>query len=161
MDDPTEHRTRANGIDLAWFEWGAAHRGREPSVLLAHATGFHARCWDPVVRRLGDRHVIALDQRGHGRSDKTDVTHWRVFGQDLAAFVRALDLEGVVGVGHSMGGHAAVEAAAAEPTRFSRLVLVDPVIVPPDQYGEGGWTLAGDQHPTAKRKRSPASAKPC
>jgi pimeloyl-ACP methyl ester carboxylesterase len=109
-----------------------------------------------VVRRLGPRHVIALDQRGHGRSEKTEIRHWDVFGRDLVAFVEALGVDRLVGVGHSMGGHALVDAAAARPERFRRLVLIDPVIASPDQYGEGGWTisnLAGRKHPTAKRKR--------
>jgi pimeloyl-ACP methyl ester carboxylesterase len=153
---PAERRVRANGIELCGFEWGAAHRGRRSTVLLAHATGFHARCWDPVVRHLGDRHVIAIDLRGHGRSQKTEITHWNVFGRDLADFVRVLDLTRVVGVGHSMGGHAMVDAAADEPARFRRLVLVDPVVASPDEYGGGGWTiksLGGKPHPTARRKR--------
>jgi len=153
---PTEHRVDTGRIELAFFEWGVEHRGAAPTLLLVHATGFHARCWDPVARRLGDRHVIAVDQRGHGRSEKTEITHWDVFGQDLAAFVRALDLEGLVGVGHSMGGHAMVDAAAAEPARFRNLVLIDPVIAEAGAYGEGGWmisALAGKPHPTVKRKR--------
>jgi pimeloyl-ACP methyl ester carboxylesterase len=160
VEEPTEHRLRANGVELAWFEWGRERRGDGPTLLLAHATGFHARCWDPVVRRLGDRHVIALDQRSHGRSEKTEIRHWDVFGRDLAAVVDALELEGLVGVGHSMGGHAMVDAAALRPEAFRRLMLIDPVIASPDQYGEGGWTisnLAGMQHPTAKRKRRFAS----
>lgn len=159
--EPTEHRVRANGIELAYFEWGRAHRGREPSLLLVHATGFHARCWDPVVAHLGDRHVIAVDQRSHGRSEKTEITHWKVFGEDLADLVRTLDLRDGVGVGHSMGGHALIDAAAALPDRFRRLVLIDPVVASRDQYGEGGWTitsLGGEPHPTAKRKRRFASS---
>jgi pimeloyl-ACP methyl ester carboxylesterase len=55
-----------------------------------------------------------------------------------------------------MGGHAMVEAAAACPDRFRQLVLIDPVIVSPEDYGGGGWMisrLAGEKHPTAKRKR--------
>ena len=157
---PEERRLRANGIELACFEWGRERLGREPTLLLVHATGFHARCWDPVIQRLGERHVIAVDQRGHGRSEKTDITHWRVFGEDLAALVPALELQDVIGVGHSMGGHALVDAAAALPGRFRRLVLVDPVIASPDQYGAGGWTissLGGKPHPTSKRKRHFAS----
>lgn len=154
LEAPTEHRIRANGIELAWFEWGSAYRGTGPTLLLAHATGFHARCWDPVVRRLGSRHVVALDQRSHGRSEKVEITHWDVFGHDLAAFVRELDLSEVVGVGHSMGGHAMVDAAAAEPARFRSLVLIDPVIAAPGDYGGGGWVIAdAEPHPTAKRKR--------
>ena len=152
---PTQHRTHVNGIDLTFFEWGASFRGCAPTLLLAHATGFHARCWDQVIRHFGDCHVIALDQRGHGRSDKTEITHWRVFGEDLATFVRALDLRDVVGVGHSMGGHAMADAAAACPDYFRRLVLIDPVIASPEHYEAGGWviaTLGKHQHPTAKRK---------
>jgi len=151
---PSEQRVRANGIELALFEWGRGTGG--PTFLLAHATGFHARCWDPVVRWLGEAHVIAVDLRGHGRSEKTAITHWRDFGRDLAGLVRALELRDVVGVGHSMGGHALAEAAAAEPGRFRCLVLIDPVISAPDAYGEGGWmitSLRGEPHPTAKRKR--------
>ena len=87
---------------------------REASLLLAHATGFHARCWDQVIAHLGERHVIAVDQRGHGRSDKMPITDWRVLGEDLDALVRALELRDLVGVGHSMGGHAMVEAARGQ-----------------------------------------------
>ena len=49
-----------------------------------------------------------------------------------------------------------VEAAAACPDRFRRLVLVDPVIASPSDYGVGGWRIpseGGEPHPTAKRKR--------
>lgn len=154
--EPLEHRVRANGIELAWFEWNADARGSGPTLLLVHATGFHARCWDPVVARLGPRHVIALDQRGHGRSERTPITHWKVFGEDLAEFVRALDLGDVVGVGHSMGGHALVDAAGLLQARFRCLVLIDPVIAAPGDYAGGGWTIAspgGAPHPTSKRKR--------
>jgi pimeloyl-ACP methyl ester carboxylesterase len=131
--EPTRHRIPAHGVELCVFEWGRAAPGA-PTWLLAHATGFHARCWDPVVRRLGQRHVVAVDQRGHGRSDKPEITHWNVFGRDLEAVVRALDLADVIGVGHSMGGHAMTEAAAASEDRFRRLVLVDPVISAPGDY---------------------------
>lgn len=152
---PELFRVDAGDVGLACFEWNAELRGRGPSLLLAHATGFHARCWDPVIRRLAPHHVLAVDQRGHGRSDRCEITHWQVFGRDLAAVARALDLRDVVGVGHSMGGHALCDTAAAEASRFRRLVLLDPVIASPDDYG-GGWTVelpGGEPHPTARRKR--------
>jgi pimeloyl-ACP methyl ester carboxylesterase len=153
-DVPSEHRVRVNGVELVYFEWHPELRGRETPLLLVHATGFHARVWDPVIEQLGERYVISVDQRGHGRSEKVEITHWSVFGRDLAALVEQLDLHDVLGVGHSMGGHALVDAAAACPDRFRGLVLIDPVIVAPDAYGGGGWTLTNGQlHPTAKRKR--------
>jgi lipase len=157
---PEEHRVQVNGVELAYFEWRPELRDREAPILLTHATGFHARVWDQMIRHLGERHIISVDQRGHGRSQNTEITHWEVFGRDLAAFVGELDLRDVLGVGHSMGGHAMTEAAAAYPDRFRRLVLIDPVIASPDDYREGGWMIAslGDQkHPTAKRKNRFAS----
>lgn len=47
---------------------------------------------------------------------------------------KELGLRGAIGVGHSMGGHAMALAAALEPEAFSRLLLADPVIMPPDRY---------------------------
>jgi len=157
---PEEQRVQVNGVELAYFEWRRELRGREAPILLAHATGFHARIWDQMIRHLGERYIISVDQRGHGRSQKTEITHWEVFGRDLAAFVRELDLRDVLGVGHSMGGHAMTEAAAAHPDRFRRLVLIDPVIASPGDYRDGGWmisSLGGQNHPTAKRKNHFAS----
>ena len=157
---PEEQRVQVNGVELAYFEWRRELRGREAPILLAHATGFHARIWDQMIRHLGERYIISVDQRGHGRSQKTEITHWEVFGRDLAAFVRELDLRDVLAVGHSMGGHAMTEAAAAHPDRFRRLVLIDPVIASPGDYRDGGWmisSLGGQNHPTAKRKNHFAS----
>ncbi len=154
--EPTEHRIATGRLEQAYFEWGAEHRGSGPTLLLVHATGFHARCWDAVVSRLGARHIVAVDQRCHGRSEPRSFDHWNVFGADLAAFVEALDLVDLVGVGHSMGAHALVDAAAAERSRFRNLVLIDPVIASADDYQTGGWTiskLSGAPHPTSKRKR--------
>jgi len=124
---PLEASVSVNGVSLTYFEWGRGSDG-DP-LLLVHATGFHARCWDQVVAHLGSRRVIAIDQRGHGRSDKVEAIRWQEFGRDVAELVRRLDLQDVVGVGHSAGGHAMVEAAVLEPTRFRRLVLIDPTIL--------------------------------
>jgi pimeloyl-ACP methyl ester carboxylesterase len=161
---PELRRIPVDGAVLACFDWPAAARSNSSSdgapVLFAHATGYHARVWDVIVRALPSRRVVAVDMRGHGRSDRTPVVHWKVFGEDLAALVRALDLRGVVGVGHSMGGHALVDAAARCPERFARLALFDPVIASPEEYGEGAALAAraGDTpHPTARRKSRFAS----
>ena len=120
------------GIDMAYAEWGGEHAD---TVLLAHATGFHGRCWDGVVRELGDGvRVLAPDLRGHGRTTKRGPYDWREFGADVTAFVEALELNGLVAAGHSMGGHSIVQAAGRQPERFRKLLLVDPVIMDPDHY---------------------------
>ncbi len=119
------------GIDLALHEWP----GEGPTILLCHATGFHARCWDRVVARLPERHVIAVDFRGHGLSEKIPPPcAWRTFGEDLALLTKQLELKQTKAVGHSMGGHSLVLAAALNPGAFSALLLLDPVILPPGHY---------------------------
>jgi lipase len=155
---PVEASIAVNGVSLTYFEWGRGSTA-DP-LLLAHATGFHARCWDQVIAHLGNRRIIAVDQRGHGRSDKVARIRWQEFGHDLAELVRRLDLRNVIGVGHSAGGHAMTEAAAREPARFRRLVLVDPTILAPEHYvargsdADGAWVeVAGNAHPAAKRRR--------
>jgi lipase len=142
-----------NGINLALWE----RPGRPPAVLLCHATGFHARCWDAIVEVLADLHAIAIDMRGHGHSDKPEPPiPWRCFGEDVAAVARRLELRGAIAVGHSMGGHSVTLAAALAPEAFSQLILFDPVILPEPAY-TGPYT---EPHFARKRRNrwpSPAA----
>jgi pimeloyl-ACP methyl ester carboxylesterase len=120
------------GADLAVWDWP----GDGPALLFAHATGFHGRCWDWIVRQFPGRRAIAPDLRGHGRSSKPAPPYdWSVFGEDLTAVAAELDLHDAIGIGHSMGGHSIVAAAARRPETFRSLVLVDPTIFEPDYYG--------------------------
>lgn len=154
---PTLRHIQANGLSLACFEWREEARGLAPSLLLIHATGFHARVWDPVVRHLPDWHIIALELRGHGRSDELPFEGWQDFGADLTAAVAALALNNAVGVGHSMGAHALVHAAARLPSTFKRLVLLDPTLFAPTDYLNVP-ALTDAPHPVASRKATFSSA---
>ena len=152
IDGPREQSVRLRSMDFTFFEWG---RRGDPQVLLVHATGFHARCWDQTVAELGAGfHAFALDMRGHGRSTKQGPYKWNEFGADVAAFAAAVGLEHAIGVGHSMGGHSVVQAASAQPARFASLLLVDPVILPPDAVRDAavGAYLSAEDHPVSRRR---------
>jgi lipase len=152
---PKDGRVDVNGIRLTYLEWGTARRGSKPTILLVHATGFQARIWTQIVRRLSGYHVVALDQRGHGHSDKRVIRNWREFVDDLVGFVDALNLDNLIGVGHSMGGHAVIGAAAARPSRFRRIVAIDPVIAAETVYQREPEPLPdGGMHPAARRKNA-------
>lgn len=145
MGRPLESRIRANGVELCVFEWA----GEGVPVFFAHATGFHARCWDQVVEKLAGRRCIAVDLRGHGRSEKPPPPYdWHRFGEDVAAVARELRADGWIAVGHSKGGHAITHAAALEPGIFRSLILLDPVIMAREQYGQA----RADQHFVARRR---------
>jgi lipase len=134
-ESPDLRIVRLEPVPLAIWEWpgegGAAH----PPLLFAHATGFHGRLWDAVIRMLPGRRAFAVELRGHGRSGKPDPPyHWRAFGRDLAALVRAVELRDAIGIGHSSGGHAITLAAALAPEAFRALLLIDPTIFPLELY---------------------------
>lgn len=124
-EQPRDFDVTANGVRLHLVEWA----GEGAPIFLIHATGFHARIWDEVARRLPGRRVLSIDTRGHGTSEKPEPPYvWDYIGQDITDVLRVLDLHDVVMVGHSMGGHSAVYAAVREPSRFAGLMLIDPTI---------------------------------
>jgi pimeloyl-ACP methyl ester carboxylesterase len=108
--------------------------GKSTPVLLLHATGFHSRCWDSIARLLGDTHIFAVDMRFHGGSDRHGEVDWQLMAGDVEQLLDRLELKNLVGVGHSMGGYLLAYAAASRQANFKQLILIDPVILPPDMY---------------------------
>jgi pimeloyl-ACP methyl ester carboxylesterase len=117
------HPDRRRSLRFHYRDWGA--KGRP--VLLLHGLASNSRIWDLTAPHLSQRfRVIALDQRGHGLSDKpTDGYTFDDVGGDLAALIEALALERPLIVGHSWGGNVALQFAVDRPDMVSGLVLVD------------------------------------
>jgi pimeloyl-ACP methyl ester carboxylesterase len=153
VQEPGEFRVDVGAVELAALAWA----GSGDPVLLLHATGFHSHCWREVVRGLPGRRVIAVDLRAHGRSTGSGRVHWGEMAGDIEALLQRLDLHGVVGAGHSLGGHLLARAAAALPERFRHLVLIDPVIMPRERYAtfrELPAALDPTTHPVTRRKNA-------
>jgi pimeloyl-ACP methyl ester carboxylesterase len=101
-------------------------------VLAVHGLASNARLWDGVADALSaSGHIVAaVDQRGHGHSDKPDEGYDDVtLTADLVAVLDHLgwndpDRRPVV-AGQSWGANVAVELAARHPRRVGALVLVD------------------------------------
>ncbi len=125
MHDPAADKfVMLRGLRFHYREYGQL--GSRPLVLL-HGVASNSRWWITTAPLLTQRfHVLALDQRGHGESDKPDDGYdfASVVG-DLGAFIDALGLERPVVAGHSWGGNVALELAATQPDRPAGLVLVD------------------------------------
>ena len=70
-------------------------------------------------------HAFALDQRGHGDSDKPECCYTvEDFTSDVDAFMDAVGIEKATIVGDSSGGMIAQRVALDYPHRVSRLVLI-------------------------------------
>ena len=123
-----------DGIPIAMHDFG----GEGSPVLLSHATGFHAHCFEPMAELLRSRHhVYGLDHRGYGDAATVDPSNmtWRDYGDDALAAARYVSAAHngapVVGVGHSMGGASLLMAALNEPSLFSALFVFEPIVFPP------------------------------
>ena len=92
MIAPRDHALAVGGLALHYVTWG---RDSAPPVVLLHGITGHARTWDALARDLStDFRVIALDQRGHGDSDRAPGGDYRVatMASDVAGFADALGL---------------------------------------------------------------------
>jgi pimeloyl-ACP methyl ester carboxylesterase len=113
----------AGGLRLHYRDWG----GEGEPLLLLHGLASNARIWDLTAPLLSGRfRVFALDQRGHGLSDKPDGGYdFASITGDVAALLQALGLERPALVGHSWGANVALQFAADRPDAVSALALVD------------------------------------
>lgn len=121
---PQSKYIKANGINHHYLDWGNSD---ERPLLMLHATGLCAAPWAPIARELAlDFHVMAFDQRGHGNTDASDRGYsFHLVGEDLAALIEALVLDGLYVVGHSAGGLSTLIADSLLPGHIHRAVLTE------------------------------------
>ena len=131
------HADRAAGPDPeAW----AVRRSR-PGVLLLHGLLGRASHWAPTARRLAPRYrAVALDQRGHGRSERPDGPYTaEAYLADAVAAVEQLDLAPVTVVGHAMGALTAWQLAARRPDLVAAVVICDMRAAAAGEAGQRAW----------------------
>ncbi|XXF79227.1 alpha/beta hydrolase [Myxococcaceae bacterium GXIMD 01537] len=108
-------------------EWG----GTGPVLHLAHANGFPPGTYRKLIESLKSRYrVVTVRTRCMvPGSVPADLKTWEDMADDVLEALRAARLEGIVGVGHSMGGVATLLASVKAPTLFRAIVALDPVLI--------------------------------
>jgi pimeloyl-ACP methyl ester carboxylesterase len=153
----------ADGLERSTFEikggrvagiWYGAAKAN-PDIVFLHATGFNARTYRSLLAPIGDRfRVLALDLRGHGRTElpaKTfGYTSWNRHRDDVIAVLEHFSAP-VSLAGHSMGATVSVLVAGRRPDLVASLGLLEPVIQSSLFYAVGQLPLM----PTLRRSLFP------
>ncbi|MBB3172831.1 non-heme chloroperoxidase [Endobacter medicaginis] len=120
----------SDGVDIFYKDWGPVDA---PVVMFHHGWPLSSDDWDAQMLFFAAQgfRVVAHDRRGHGRSAQVSEGHdMDHYAADAFAVVEALDLHGVVHVGHSTGGGEVARYVVrhGQPSgRAARAVLVSAV----------------------------------
>jgi non-heme chloroperoxidase len=131
--------TTRDGAEIFYKDWGTGS-----PVVFSHGWPLDADAWDAQMLFLGERghRVVAHDRRGHGRSSQTwSGNDMDTYADDLAELIEALDLRGIVLVGHSTGGGEVARYIGRHGTdRVAKAVLlgaVPPLMLRTDANPDG------------------------
>jgi pimeloyl-ACP methyl ester carboxylesterase len=114
-----------NGLRLHYVEWGDPAK---PPMILLHGIARHAHTFDHIAPAFArDRHVLAIDMRGHGDSAWSPEGAYLVddYVSDLERLVAQLGLRRLTLLGNSTGGRVVQVFAGRNPSQVDRIVVED------------------------------------
>ena len=122
-----------NGISLNYADFGDG-----PPLSFIHANGFSAGVYEKPLRLVAQKHhIYALNICTRSRCAYTcetgpaRISDWMQLSDELIAFLESVVKHPVVGVGHSFGGVVTLISAVRRPELFTKIVLLDPVLLWP------------------------------
>lgn len=103
-----------------------------PTIVFIHGWCSNESHWNTQMSHFSRRHrVLAVDRRGHGRSDAPDHGYTaKQHGADLLEIFRKERIRNAVIVGHAGGVPATLELACAASSQTKALVLIDSRVSP-------------------------------
>ncbi|MFM8661601.1 MAG: alpha/beta fold hydrolase [Cyanobium sp.] len=137
----------------------APERPQGPAVLLVHGFGASTDHWRHNIPALAERHEVhAIDLLGFGRSAKPAGPAYggALWRDQLSAYVRERIGRPTVLVGNSLGGYAALAAAAELGEEAAGVVLINAAGPFSDEQAEPqGWGAIARRSSGAALLRSP------
>jgi pimeloyl-ACP methyl ester carboxylesterase len=114
----------------------------KPLVHLAHANGFPPSTYRLALQSLYDHfHIVSLYARPFWPDcpPASTLKDWSVFSKDLIQGIEQFAKKPIIAIGHSLGGVATLQAAVERPDLFSKVVLMDPTMLPPSLLRKVWW----------------------
>jgi 2-(acetamidomethylene)succinate hydrolase len=127
VSEPLSGEQEGQRFELDGVSLWAKVSGQGRPVVLLHGVTANAYIWDAVGDRLAEcLRVIAVDQRGHGRTGPAADGDYSAaaFARDVAGLAAVLG-EPIIVAGHSLGSRNAIEAAARYPAAVAAVAAID------------------------------------
>lgn len=116
---------------LQTFNVRSFGNGKQPMVF-AHGFGCDQHMWRYITPAFeADYRIVLFDYVGAGKSDLSYYNAERYstlngYAQDILDICKAMRLEDIIFVGHSVSGMIGLLAAIEQPAYFSKLIMVGP-----------------------------------
>lgn len=124
----TEQTITINGLEAVYYECGSG----EKKALFFGGNGMPIGVYSPLISVLSQQlSLTCLELRpcwNNVGSPKGE-TNWKIYTDDLIAFIEKKYDEPITLIGHSQGAHAAVKASIQRPDLFKKLILIEPASV--------------------------------
>lgn len=116
----------ANGVRLHYYR--AVPAPGKPVIVMVHGVTDIGLSWTTLTWKLQDSYdIYMLDTRGHGLSDPfTHADDGSTLVKDVVEFVRAMNFENPILMGHSMGAATVMRVGAEHPDLAKAIVMLDP-----------------------------------
>jgi pimeloyl-ACP methyl ester carboxylesterase len=110
---------KINGIELFYEKSGCGN-----PIILLHGNGEDHTIFDVLVEQLSRHYTIyAIDSRGHGKSSRVKNLDYHSMMEDIAAFIKELNINDAVLYGFSDGGIIGLLLAIEHPNMLSGLII--------------------------------------
>ncbi|MDD4661951.1 MAG: alpha/beta hydrolase [Candidatus Pacebacteria bacterium] len=120
-------KIKIQGLDINYIE-----KGQGKALVILHGWGGSSKSWENVINLLSNNkyRVICPDLPGFGESDSPKKS-WNIneYIRFVLEFLKILEVEDFVLLGHSFGGGLSTKITADYPRLVQKLILCDAAVV--------------------------------
>jgi pimeloyl-ACP methyl ester carboxylesterase len=142
----------ANGVRIHYYH--AVPAPGKPVMVMVHGVTDNGLCWTTLTWKLQkDYDIYMLDTRGHGLSDPfTTSDNRETLIKDVVDFVKVMNFNKPILVGHSMGAATVMRVGGEYPELARSIIMLDPGIPRP-----GGAPRGPGATPPTRAASAPAA----
>ena len=129
--EPENNSVEVDGASINFNVWGDKNL---PGLLLLHGFNAHSLWWSHIAPAFMEKYcVVAMDFSGMGDSGRRDFYSQEIYSKEIKGVVNAMGWDSVTCLAHSMGGSVSMFSTSIFPDLFSKLILLDSIIVLPPE----------------------------